>query len=181
MTSCMNGLTKAQVVPTVSYCATPYHYSRFGIGLSGTFLVIVWATSRERSLRSFGHPRPILERRQHRVWGSQEGKYGTEVSEISLFPAAELSPGEMRLAKVEGAAVIVSNVDGELFAVDSVCPHQGAPLEDGELSGYEIECPWHFAIFDVRTGECVEGLLTGGLRRYDVSVNDNGDVVISMV
>ena len=33
------------------------------------------------------------------------------------------------------------------------CTHQGGPLADGTLEGYEVECPLHGAKFDIRTGE----------------------------
>ena len=31
--------------------------------------------------------------------------------------------------------------------------HEGGPLADGTLDGYNVECPWHNSKFDVRTGE----------------------------
>ena len=36
---------------------------------------------------------------------------------------------------------------------DDICTHDDASLEQGYLSGYEIECPRHGACFDVRTGD----------------------------
>lgn len=47
----------------------------------------------------------------------------------------------------------VCNVGGSLFAVDDVCTHDEGSLDQGELDGFEIECPRHLARFDVRTGE----------------------------
>jgi nitrite reductase/ring-hydroxylating ferredoxin subunit len=48
--------------------------------------------------------------------------------------------------------IALFNVDGTLFALDGVCPHQGGPLGEGELCGSIVTCPWHGWQFDVRTG-----------------------------
>ena len=52
-----------------------------------------------------------------------------------------------------GKSVLLSMVNGEVYAIDAVCSHEGGPLEDGILDGFEVECPWHGSRFDVRTGE----------------------------
>src|SRR5688572_29140452 len=49
--------------------------------------------------------------------------------------------------------VAIYNVEGEFFALDGVCPHQGGPLDQGYLEGAVVTCPWHGWQFDVRTGQ----------------------------
>ncbi len=49
---------------------------------------------------------------------------------------------------------MVVDVDGHLTAIDSVCPHAGGPLADGQLEGCLLTCPWHGWAFDVGTGIC---------------------------
>jgi nitrite reductase (NADH) small subunit len=49
--------------------------------------------------------------------------------------------------------VAVFNVDGKLYALDGVCPHQGGPLGKGCLTGAIVTCPWHGWQFDVRNGQ----------------------------
>ena len=66
---------------------------------------------------------------------------------------ADCSPGSS-LEVVAGERVVaLFNVDGEFFALDGVCPHQGGPLGEGELLGCIVTCPWHGWQFDVRTGQ----------------------------
>ena len=62
---------------------------------------------------------------------------------------------ERGMLKVEvlGKSILLSMVNGEVYAIDAVCSHEGGPLEDGILDGFEVECPWHGFRFDVRTGE----------------------------
>ena len=72
------------------------------------------------------------------------------------IPAADLAdcpPGSCLELVVEGRIVAVFNVDGELHALDGVCPHQGGPLGQGNLEGPIVTCPWHGWQFDVRDGQ----------------------------
>ena len=45
----------------------------------------------------------------------------------------------------------------EEFAVarvaDDVCPHEDGPLSEGFVEGDEVECPWHAARFNIKTGK----------------------------
>jgi len=49
--------------------------------------------------------------------------------------------------------VAIYNVDGEFFALDGICPHQGGPLGKGTLAGCIVTCPWHGWQFNVKTGQ----------------------------
>ena len=68
---------------------------------------------------------------------------------------AELPPGAKKLVDLDGRAIAIFNVDGDYFAIDDVCTHDGGPLAEGELEGAEIRCPRHGARFDVRTGKAL--------------------------
>lgn len=41
----------------------------------------------------------------------------------------------------DGNPIVLSMVNGEVYAIDAVCSHEGGPLEEGKLEGYELECP----------------------------------------
>ncbi len=49
--------------------------------------------------------------------------------------------------------VALFNIDGTLYALDGICPHQGGPLGKGQLQAGIVTCPWHGWQFDVRTGQ----------------------------
>jgi nitrite reductase (NADH) small subunit len=70
-----------------------------------------------------------------------------------IASVADCPPGKT-LETVAGERVVaLFNASGEFFALDGVCPHQGGPLSEGELSGCVVTCPWHGWQFDVRTGQ----------------------------
>ncbi len=64
------------------------------------------------------------------------------------------------------------NVEGTVYALDGVCPHQGGPLGQGELCGSIVTCPWHGWQFDVTSGQ---HQLNPRIAqpRYDVRVEDD--------
>jgi len=71
---------------------------------------------------------------------------------IRVCAQSELLPGEFKIAYDGDVPIAVFNIDGDLYAVEDVCTHDGGDLAGGELHGFEIECPRHGARFDVRNG-----------------------------
>jgi nitrite reductase/ring-hydroxylating ferredoxin subunit len=63
-------------------------------------------------------------------------------------------PGNSLELVVEGRIIALFHVQGQFFALDGICPHQGGPLGRGELSERIVTCPWHGWQFDVCTGQC---------------------------
>jgi glycine betaine catabolism B len=64
----------------------------------------------------------------------------------------DLQEGHMLKIDVKDKHIVLSMVEGKVYAIDAICTHQGAPLEKGSLEGYHLKCPWHYAVFDVRDG-----------------------------
>jgi nitrite reductase/ring-hydroxylating ferredoxin subunit len=57
----------------------------------------------------------------------------------------------------EGRDLRLVEIDGELFAHPTICPHLGGPLDDAPLEAGCVTCPWHGYRYDVRSGRCVSG------------------------
>ncbi len=76
-----------------------------------------------------------------------------------------------RVFKVQGKRLALFRIDDRCFAINDVCPHQGASLGKGRLKGFLVSCPWHDQQFDIRTGFGPDG---GGycVVQYDVRVED---------
>ena len=72
---------------------------------------------------------------------------------IKVGKLADVPPGTAKVYELSDRQIAVCNVDGQLYAIDDVCTHDGGSLDQGFLEGYEIECPRHGARFDVRSGE----------------------------
>jgi ferredoxin-NADP reductase/nitrite reductase/ring-hydroxylating ferredoxin subunit len=65
----------------------------------------------------------------------------------------DIQRSQMKEFQVNNQSICIANIDGKYFALNNVCSHEGGPLADGKLEGYEVECPWHQSRFDVRTGD----------------------------
>jgi len=89
---------------------------------------------------------------------------------VAVAQVSELAAGEMKFAAVDGQRIVVANVEGQFYALRDVCGHRNAPLSRGRLLGHLIECPLHFALFDLRTGKLVDGPISTDVPAYEVRV-----------
>ena len=76
----------------------------------------------------------------------------------------------MRCFDVAGAAVLVIHTKDGFHALDNICSHAYARLDEGRLRGHRLICPLHGASFDVRTGAVLGAPATSPLTRYDVRI-----------
>lgn len=75
------------------------------------------------------------------------------MGKIIAGKVTEIPPGKMKKISIDGREIVVSNIDGDFFAVDDTCTHSGASLSEGTLNGCTITCGWHKAEFDCKTGK----------------------------
>jgi 3-phenylpropionate/trans-cinnamate dioxygenase ferredoxin subunit len=99
----------------------------------------------------------------------------------------EIGPGQRKIVDVDGKSVGLFNVNGVFVAVLNICPHEGAPVCQGRITGTTLAsapgefrwarqgeilaCPWHGWEFDLTTGKCLTDRRK--LRRYAVSVESH--------
>ena len=95
---------------------------------------------------------------------------------VRLQGADRIAPGELRAVKLaDGTRLCVGNSLGEWFAAIDACPHNAFPLSDGVLlSDGTLECGWHGARFDCRTGAVLQGPATDPLTCWTVRVAEDG-------
>ena len=83
---------------------------------------------------------------------------------------AKVAEGELMPAKLpNGTALCVGRFNGTLFAAKDSCPHSEFPLSEGTLyPDGQLECAWHGARFDCRTGAALRGPAEDPLVRFEV-------------
>jgi nitrite reductase (NADH) small subunit len=114
-----------------------------------------------------------------------------DVGALDDFPA-----GTHRVVAVKRIKLGIFNLDGTLYALPNICPHQHGPLCEGPTTGQWlcpretgwhhdyarageiIVCPWHGIEFDIRTGQCLSSP-KWRVRQYPVRV-DGDRVVVSL-
>lgn len=100
--------------------------------------------------------------------------------------AADVRREGCRVVQVDGRPVGVISVGDAFYAVADRCPHMGAAMCTGSLSGtllpsaphelvygldqQVIRCPWHGWEFDITNGQSVFNPHRTRVRSYDVTV-----------
>ncbi|MGH8496256.1 MAG: non-heme iron oxygenase ferredoxin subunit [Gammaproteobacteria bacterium] len=69
-----------------------------------------------------------------------------------MSAAEDIAPGGFEVVDIADIVIAVFNLDGEFYAIEDVCTHDGEELTGGPVIGDEIVCPRHGARFCIRTG-----------------------------
>ena len=96
---------------------------------------------------------------------------------VRVAETKDIQTSQMKEVQIDGQDVCIANVDGKYYAIGNVCTHEGGPLADGVLEGYEVECPWHQSKFDVRTGEVRGPPASESEPTYEIKVDGNSILV----
>lgn len=71
---------------------------------------------------------------------------------INVAAVADFPVGSYQVFDTDQVSVLVFNFNGEFYAIENVCTHDGGDLSGGCLVGDEIVCPRHGARFCIKTG-----------------------------
>ena len=91
---------------------------------------------------------------------------------IAVGPAASIPPGDYAQVEVDAALVAVFNIDGQFYAIEDVCTHDGGELAGGALEGDVVICPRHGARFCLRTGAALTPPAYEPVRTYETRVRE---------
>lgn len=89
---------------------------------------------------------------------------------VTVARVGEIPEGGVKVVRVDEQDIAVFLIDGNYYAIDDICTHDGGPLAEGTLEGCVIECPRHGAKFDVTTGAVKAMPATAPVPTYDVKV-----------
>lgn len=93
---------------------------------------------------------------------------------IRVGSLAEVPEGELRAYDLSIGRVALAHFENEILAVGDECTHSGCSLAEGELSDMEpeVECPCHASVFDLRSGEPIDGPAEDPVPVYQARVVD---------
>ena len=101
------------------------------------------------------------------------------MSWVRVATADEVPSDGLLAVHTDQAGVVLARVDDKIYALEDRCSHQDYPLSDGLIEHDQVECPYHGARFDVRTGRAVQLPAVAPVRSFEVEVRD-GDVYIRL-
>ena len=93
---------------------------------------------------------------------------------VRVANVSEIPAGGFKAVELDGAMVVVFNLNGEFYALDDVCTHDGGPLSDGLVLGEEVVCPRHGARFAIRSGAVTAPPAEEGVHRFPLRVRLDG-------
>jgi 3-phenylpropionate/trans-cinnamate dioxygenase ferredoxin component len=96
---------------------------------------------------------------------------------VKVAELNDLDNGELMAVEVDGEPICLAKVDGSIYAFTDNCTHISGPLNEGELDGDVLTCPWHGAQFNVRTGEVLRGPARQDILTYPVQVEETSILV----
>ena len=77
----------------------------------------------------------------------------TEPTFLPALPLRELPAGSMKSCELAGREIVLCHgKDGQIHALDNICTHALARMDEGRLRGHRLICPLHGAAFDIRDG-----------------------------
>jgi len=96
---------------------------------------------------------------------------------VSVCSVAELPPGNHHVVDVDGTQVAVFNIEGQYYAIEDVCTHDGGILTGGPIEGDQIVCPRHGARFCIKTGEALTPPAFEATATFPVRI-ENGEIQV---
>ncbi len=96
------------------------------------------------------------------------------MGKILAGKVSDITSGKMIMVSTDGKDILVTNVDGNYYAMDDTCTHAGASLSEGSLDGSTVTCPWHGSTWDCKTGKMIMfGAQLNDLSSYKVTVESD--------
>jgi len=96
---------------------------------------------------------------------------------VPVASVGDLADGALMLVTLDGEEILLARVGDEYFAVDALCTHAYGMLDQGDLVGHEVRCPFHAGRFDVRTGRATCPPAVRPVATYAVEVR-GGDILV---
>ncbi len=94
---------------------------------------------------------------------------------IEVAKKSEIANQSAKCVEIEGKRIALFNLGGMFYAIDDTCAHEGGPLSEGDIEGEEIECPWHGARYNIKSGDVTAPPAPTGVTKYNVRLR--GDAI----
>lgn len=111
------------------------------------------------------------------IWYGRDTKFSK-----SSKQERNLQEGGLLGVQINGNRVVLVMVEVKVYAMNAICSHKGAPLEEGTLMRYDLKCPWHFTLFDVCDEKVsAKTVWAKDMESYPVRVDEaTGEILVSI-
>src|SRR5207244_11065928 len=95
-----------------------------------------------------------------------------DIAFVPIPEADRLGERETLRVEIDGQVITIAKIDKNFYAFQEFCTHRFGPLSEGDLQGFNVQCPWHNSCFDVRTGKVTQGPAKVDLKSFQVETRD---------
>lgn len=89
---------------------------------------------------------------------------------INVCPVTDLANGMRTFIDLDDKRIMVVSVEGEYYAIESLCSHAMFELDDAPIVECTVVCPLHGAHFCLKTGEALSAPATEPIASYPVRI-----------
>jgi len=88
-----------------------------------------------------------------------------------------LGQGEMFSFEHDEKKLLLTNMNGKIFATDRICTHAEADLANGILTENGLTCPLHLSVFNLEDGKPQNLPAENPLQTYRIKIEDNNILI----
>lgn len=92
------------------------------------------------------------------------------MAEVKIGKLADFPINKTKKVTANNTDIMITNLDGKLYAIGDVCTHEECSLAEGVLQGEIITCPCHYSQFNAKTGKVLSPPATEDEPVYEVKV-----------
>jgi nitrite reductase/ring-hydroxylating ferredoxin subunit len=92
---------------------------------------------------------------------------------IKVCNSDSLDQGEMFTFDHNEKKLLLTNMNGKIFATDRICTHAEADLSNGILTENGLTCPLHLSVFNMDDGAPQNPPAENPLQTYRTKIEDN--------
>lgn len=85
----------------------------------------------------------------------------------------QVGNNQMHSFDFEQKQLLITNLNGTIYATDRMCTHADADLSTGFLTDEGVKCPLHFSIFNLKDGKPQNPPAELPLKTYNVKIEQN--------
>lgn len=98
-----------------------------------------------------------------------------KVAELEQLPEG----GTLAIELEDGLRICLANSEGEIYAIADRCTHRDFPMANGSVhGGATIECAWHGARYDMKSGKAIRLPAIKPIKTYEVRIEGN-DIMVA--
>ncbi len=91
---------------------------------------------------------------------------------VDVGSVTDFAPEARQTLRIENRAMVIFRIDDAWYAIENSCPHAGLPLDEGELHGCVLTCPYHGYTFNLTTGCNIDDPSDAGVKCLAVKVEN---------